>query len=383
MLSRIFFRRAASPRLLTSYKNTKYRRQQGIPYSTCQNMVVVVGFGNPLVDVTVKIPDATLLDKYNLNEDDQKEIRPNRMKSLLQDISSLDPSFSPGGAAQNTLRLLQWVLTEPKTTTMFGAVGQDALGENLNSLVEAAGVQTKYIKHKNEPTGAVVALVSGANRSLVADIGAAQHVEVENVQTDSTTAILKTADLVYMEGFFLTKRRPVVQYIQEFCYDNKIIFTFNLSAIYMTTHYTKDVLYFAETCDILIGNRNEYEALIAAAKLRCDARTLLVQLAKKYKNSANLKYGKIVIMTNSSKSVICGHSGGKLEEIAVPKVDPNKIGDTTGAGDAFAAGFLAGMFAERNPVGCLKWGCWVAQQIILQRGCTIPDYSAEFLNSID
>lgn len=50
-------------------------------------MVLIAGFGNPLLDITVKIPDDTLLNKYNLNEDDQKEISADKIKSLLKDIS--------------------------------------------------------------------------------------------------------------------------------------------------------------------------------------------------------------------------------------------------------------------------------------------------------
>ncbi|KAF2897382.1 hypothetical protein ILUMI_08796 [Ignelater luminosus] len=345
-------------------------------------MVLIAGFGNPLLDITVKIPDDTLLNKYNLNEDDQKEISADKIKSLLEDISSLNPSMTPGGAAQNTMRILQWVLAKPNSTIMFGAVGQDALGKNLKALVEAAGVKTRYIEHVNEPTGTVVALVSGACRSLVAYIGAAQHVAIDNLHaTDINT--LNTVDLVYMEGFFLPDRKQVAQYIQEFCYDSKRIFTFNLSAVYMAETYPDDILYFANNCDILIGNYREYDALIKAAKLTMNVETLVAQLSANYDNSKNLKYGKIVIMTNGSKSVLCAHSNGKTEEISVPKIEADKIGDTTGAGDAFAAGFLAGMFEGRPPTGCLRWGCWVSRQIIQQVGCTIPNYPAEFLKTIE
>ncbi len=50
------------------------------------------------------------------------------------------------------------------------------------------------------------------------------------------------------------------------------------------------------------------------------------------------------------KTVSLFHSGGNIEEIPVPKVDPRNIVDTTGAGDAFCAGnfhFISILFANK------------------------------------
>lgn len=50
-------------------------------------MIVLAGFGNPLLDVTVKIDNDGLLKKYSLNRDDQKEIPLQEMQNLLKDVS--------------------------------------------------------------------------------------------------------------------------------------------------------------------------------------------------------------------------------------------------------------------------------------------------------
>lgn len=49
-------------------------------------MVVIAGFGNPLLDIIVTTNCKQLLQKYNLKEDDQKEVDDITMQSLLQDI---------------------------------------------------------------------------------------------------------------------------------------------------------------------------------------------------------------------------------------------------------------------------------------------------------
>lgn len=50
------------------------------------DMVILAGFGNPLLDLTVKVGCRQLLQKYNLKEDDQCEIDEVVMTSLLKDI---------------------------------------------------------------------------------------------------------------------------------------------------------------------------------------------------------------------------------------------------------------------------------------------------------
>lgn len=48
------------------------------------------------------------------------------------------------------------------------------------------------------------------------------------------------------------------------------------------------------------------------------------------------------------------------------------IVDTTGAGDALAAGFLAGVLAHWDPKSCLELGCKVASYMITRPGVTVP-----------
>lgn len=57
----------------------------------------------------------------------------------------LDMQCRPGGSAQNTMRVLQWLLNIPKSTYMIGAIGKDKQGFQLRKLVENDGVITKYV----------------------------------------------------------------------------------------------------------------------------------------------------------------------------------------------------------------------------------------------
>ena len=64
----------------------------------------------------------------------------------------------------------------------------------------------------------------------------------------------------------------------------------------------------------------------------------------------------------------------KLFFFQVPPIVPNApIVDTTGAGDALVAGFLAGILARKDPKTCLEWGTKMASLIVTRLGVTIPN----------
>lgn len=56
-----------------------------------------------------------------------------------------------------------------------------------------------------------------------------------------------------------------------------------------------------------------------------------------------------------------------------PITPTTPIIDTTGAGDALVAGFLAGVLAHRDPKSCLELGCKVASYMITRLGITLPN----------
>lgn len=241
----------------------------------------------------------------------------------------------------------------------------------------------RYVVHKSQPTGSSIALVKGANRSLVANIGAAEHLTIENFLQDKENLLtLQKVDVVYMEGFFLTNRLAIARYILDFCKENKKTFIFNISGEYMCKEHPENMKHFADQCDILFGNKKEYEALcqIMEEDSNCNVQNFAVDLVKSYQS--NLKYGKMAIVTNGAESVFCAHSNGIIDKTYVLPVNEDDIKDTTGAGDTFVSGFVAALLDDQPPLTCLRWGSWVSQQIIMQVGCTVPPYTSDAIKTI-
>ena len=64
---------------------------------------------------------------------------------------------------------------------------------------------------------------------------------------------------------------------------------------------------------------------------------------------------------------------GEVKQIAVPKIEQEKIIDTNGAGDAFVGGFLAQYAKGENLEKCIDCGIWSSGLIIQRSGCTFPE----------
>lgn len=200
--------------------------------------------------------------------------------------------------------------------------------------------------------------------------------QIKNDQNISSA--LNQSKILYMEGFFITKRFETAKYFIDYAKQNKKAFVFNISAPYLCDAYPDDMKFFVENCDILFGNIQEYTALCKIFKLDSIDK-LFEYLCSIYNNEKELEFDKILVMTNGSKSVHCMHSQLKKETMQVPQIERNKIKDTVGAGDSFVAGFLAGLCFGNGPEVALKWGCCAAKEIIQQTGCTIPSYSSDFI----
>lgn len=50
-----------------------------------------------------------------------------------------------GGAALNTLRVFQWLVSHPNTSVFFGSIGNDDIGRRLSYLVSQAGVDGRSV----------------------------------------------------------------------------------------------------------------------------------------------------------------------------------------------------------------------------------------------
>lgn len=114
---------------------------------------IVMGFGNPLLDITYHIEDNTLLEKYGL-EANAAIIADEKHDALFEELMNMENViYSAGGACQNTMRIFQWIVQTPFRAVFTGAVGKDKLGDRIAKRAKADGLCTLYQIKEELPTG--------------------------------------------------------------------------------------------------------------------------------------------------------------------------------------------------------------------------------------
>lgn len=81
-------------------------------------------------------------------------------------VDNFDIEYIAGGATQNSMRVFQWMVEQPKVSSYFGCVGKDLYAEILKDIAEKAGVNVKYQIDDSSQTGLCAALLSGKKRLL-------------------------------------------------------------------------------------------------------------------------------------------------------------------------------------------------------------------------
>jgi adenosine kinase len=98
----------------------------------------------------------------------------------------------------------QWVSGKPGLTVYSGCVGDDEYGRQLEAAARKDNVRVEYLKDATQPTGTCAVLIHEKERSLVANLGAANHYKISHLESPLMQAVVSQAKIFYSAGFFLT-----------------------------------------------------------------------------------------------------------------------------------------------------------------------------------
>ncbi|XP_019903085.1 adenosine kinase b isoform X3 [Esox lucius] len=274
------------------------------------------GMGNPLLDISAVV-DKDFLDKYGLKPNDQI-LAEDKHKAMFDEIAKKSKvEYHAGGSTQNSVKIAQWMIQKPhKVATFFGCIGSDRFGEILKQKAEEAHVDAHYYQQTDEPTGTCAACITGDNRSLVANLAAANCYDKEkHLDLESNWDLVEKARVYYIAEAATFAREQG----------------------------------FEETGDI---------AAIAR----------WAQALPK----VNQRRPRTVVFTQGRDDTVAT-VGEKVTMFPVLDIDQNDIVDTNGAGDAFVGGFLSELVQERPLEECIRAGHYAANVIIRRAGCTFPE----------
>ncbi|MDO8484437.1 MAG: PfkB family carbohydrate kinase [Candidatus Limnocylindrales bacterium] len=239
-------------------------------------------------------------------------------------------AFVQGGSAANTAR---WLGRLGARTTLIAAVGRDPTGRALVDAVRGDGVKVRVSRIAGARTARIGVLVSpDGERSFVADRGAADLLD----PADLKSAWFAGAQALHLPVYSLlgaplgaAGRRAL-----ELARDAGAIVSVDLASIgpLMTGGRRAARELIANTApDILFATASETDALLGGGRAE-----------------GLLEFAQIAVIKRGSKgaTVLARAAAERLRFEVVPA--PLTAIDTTGAGDAFDAGFLVGWFAARS-----------------------------------
>lgn len=328
----------------------------------------VFGLGNPLLDLQTKSAD--LLEKYGLKANDAI-LAEDKHEPLYDEVMKRsDVEYTAGGAAQNAMRGASYMM-EPNSTVYVGCVGKDKYADQLRESNDREGLRAEYLVDENTPTGTCAVILSNNDRSLCTRLGAANNYKLEHLKSPEIWKFVEDAKYFYVGGFHLTVCVPAILALGEHAAENNKVFIMNLSAPFLCQFFKEQMDSVAPYWDYLIGNESEALAYAEAHDLKTkDITEIAKHFAKLPKK--NTQRQRIVIITQGAESTIVAQAQGsgevKVDTFVVNKIDPSKIVDTNGAGDAFAGGFLGTLAQGKNLEESIHGGHWLASESISLMG---------------
>lgn len=335
---------------------------------------LLLGCGNPLLDISANVDD-NFLTKYDLLPNNAILAEEKHMPIYKELIENFKAEFIAGGSVQNSFRVAQWILQRPKVSVFFGCVGKDQYAEILSQKAISDGVDVQYQVCTDVPTGTCAVLVTNTQRSLCANLAAANNFTVDHLKSSTSESFLKNAEYFYISGFFLTVSIESILIVAQQALLRNRPFMMNLSAPFIPQFFKDNLAQALPYIDVLFGNETEALAFAEQQKMGTED---LKQIGLKISTlpKLNAARSRVVIITQGSDPVLLIQDG-TVTEFPVEKLEREQIIDTNGAGDAFVGGFLAQLILEQNYETCIKCGIWTARQIIQRSGCTfegVPNF---------
>lgn len=308
----------------------------------------IIGMGNALVDVLVRIDDDSLLEKLHLPKGSMQLIQEDTLSEIRKYTSGMKIHRSTGGSAGNTVCALAALGANPG---FIGKVGRDETGAFFGDTLRQRGVNA-LLATCDLPSGIASTFIStDGERTFGTYLGAAATLKAE----DLSRKMFAGYNYLYIEGYLLQDHDLMLRAVQlakeeglQVCLD---------MASYNVVEAERDFFdqLIVKYVDIVFAN--ESEALAYTGKAPHEA---LEEIASKCSIA--------VVKTGKEGSLV--KKGTEVIQLLSCPVD--NVLDTTGAGDFYAAGFMYGLTCGYSLEKCVQISTILATAVIQEVGTTLP-----------
>ena len=318
----------------------------------------VLGIGNAIVDVIARAED-DFLSAHGMTKGGMTLIDEPRAEAIY---AAMGPGLEiSGGSAANTIA---GVASFGGTAAFIGKVRNDTLGNSFSHDIRAAGVHFATPPAADGPASArcLIMVTPDGERTMNTYLGAAQNLQADDVDAELVAA----AAITYLEGYLWdpAHAKDAFRKAAAAAHDEGRKVALTLSDAFCVDRYRAEFLELVRgrTVDMLFANEAELKSLYQTADfdsalnaLRDDADIAFVTRSEK---------GCVVVTREQTQTV--------------PAFPVERVVDTTGAGDLFAAGVLFGIANGSEAADAARLGALAAAEVISHFGAR-PETSLKAL----
>ena len=269
-------------------------------------MFDIVGMGNAIVDLTTKASEnQAFMNMAQVNKGGYFHTREDEFEEILHFSKGYEANA--GGSVANSLKAFAALGGK---ACFIGKIGMDKFGKLFTDSLRAFDITPGLMIDKDEATGCSVVLVhDDGEKSICAKRRATKIIPYSGINWE----LVEEARCLFLEGYWLDDNLLTVKKIINKAKEGFVKVAFTLADPLVVEKHRDFFTKYMKSIDVLIGNENEFNAL------------------------GEIVLPPLAVKTCGAKGVEVYQSGKWLHFEALKTT---KIVNTTGAGDAFAGGFL-------------------------------------------
>lgn len=304
-----------------------------------------VGIGNAIVDV-ISRESEDFIGRWGLTKGAMTLVDAERSAELY---SHMGPGIeASGGSAANTMA---GIASFGRHAAYIGKVTDDQLGGVFRHDIRATGVGfdvAPAAPAEGLPTARCLIVVTpDAARTMNTHLGISQHLDPSDIDED----LVASSKVLYCEGYIwdIPRTKDAIRHAIDVAHGAGNVVSFTLSDTFCVERHLPEWHELLDgPIDILFGNEDEFcvltgtdspGAAMEAVRGRCD----------------------VVVMTRGKRGSVIVTAD---ETIDIEAAEIDGVVDTTGAGDMYAAGFLAGWTAGEDLKRCGDLASLAAAEVI-------------------
>ncbi len=308
----------------------------------------LVCVGNAIVDILAEVEES-FIAKHSLTKGAMQLVEPERAAQLYADMPRTVECS--GGSAANSAAVLASLGGK---AAFIGRVAADQFGTVFVHDMTAQGIAfASPARDHALPTGSsLIAVTPDGQRTMNTSLGCNVNFGSPDVPAD----IIEQARVVLLEGYLFDKPQSKQAFREALRYakaaGSQVALT--LSAEFCVHQHRADFLeLLASGVDILFANEEELMALY-----KTDSWELAASKVD--------EHVKVAVLTRGAKGAVVRVKG--QSPVVVPAAAVAKVVDTTGAGDAYAGGFIYGYTRGLSVAECGRIAALSAAEVISHLG---------------